>query len=445
MPPLLDARGLAVTALEPGSLERFEAALASLHGGPGDALASIDEALAADPAFVAGHCLRAAALLLAGACSRDPRLAQSTAALQSFGQRGDERERRHAAAALTWAEGDPRLALQRYGELVVDYPRDSLALQLAHALDFRLGQREMLRDRVAQVLPHWDERVPGFAHVLGMYAFGLEENGDYPRAEATALRSLALEPHNAAAIHVVAHVTEMQGRPDEGIGWLHATRDIWLANRGFAVHTAWHLALFHLDLDAGDAALAIYDELIAPEPSGSTAALVDASALLWRLDLRGMSLAGRWRELAAEWKRKSLRGERAFNLVHALIAFTGAGDARPAREVAALLRHDPITREANTADDLALSVPLSVALQAFGRGDYAQAVEAIDSVRAAAHRCGGSVAQCDLIHLTLTEAALRARHTRLARALAAERAARKPDSALNRWLFARSGLPLGSL
>jgi hypothetical protein len=54
-----------------------------------------------------------------------------------------------------------------------------------------------------------------------------------------------------------------------------------------------------------------------------------------------------------------------------------------------------------------------------------------------AHRCGGSLAQCDLIHLTLTEAALRARKAQLARALVAERAAQKPASRLNRRLQQR--------
>ena len=64
--------------------------------------------------------------------------------------------------------------------------------------------------------------------------------------------------------------------------------------------------------------------------------------------------------------------------------------------------------------------------------------------RAIAYRCGGSVAQCDLIHLTLIEAALRSAHAPLARALAAERSARKPDSPLNRWLFARAGAVAGA-
>jgi hypothetical protein len=64
-------------------------------------------------------------------------------------------------------------------------------------------------------------------------------------------------------------------------------------------------------------------------------------------------------------------------------------------------------------------------------------------VRARAERCGGSVAQCDVIHLTLLEAALRGRRARLAQALAAERTARKPGSRLDRWLFARADAAVG--
>jgi hypothetical protein len=66
-------------------------------------------------------------------------------------------------------------------------------------------------------------------------------------------------------------------------------------------------------------------------------------------------------------------------------------------------------------------------------------VEWLKRVRHIARRCGGSLAQCDVIHLTLTEAALRARQAQLARALVAERAARKPASRLNRLLKQRLG------
>src|SRR5262245_22043479 len=444
MRPLLDARGLAVSTHDVDSLNRFEAALASLHSGRGDALIRIEEALAHDPHFVAGHCLRAAAFVLGGELPAEQALAASISVIERYSDRANDRERRHAAAARAWLDGDAKLALERYGDLVVDYPRDSLALQVGHALDLRLGQREMLRDRVAQVLPYWDAAVPGFGYVLGMYAFGLEETGEYARAEATARRALELEPDNVAAIHVIAHVMEMRGRAQEGIAWLESTRETWAASSGFAIHIAWHLALFHIELDATDTAVAIYDQMVAPSPTSSTAALVDASALLWRLALRGMALRARWRRLGQCWKRKPLAGQRAFNLVHAVIAFTAAGETELAQQVSGLVLKDRATRSANTADDLALAIPLSEALQAFGRGDYARAVEAINAVRAIAHRCGGSVAQCDLIHLTLVEAALRSERAQLARALAAERTARKPNSSLNRWLFARAGAMAGA-
>jgi tetratricopeptide (TPR) repeat protein len=436
--PLLDARGLSVSTSDRESLGQFEAALASLHGSRGDAVVRIEQALARDPHFVAGHCLRAAALVIAGEAPGGFELTTSIHALERHCAHANDRERRHGAAARAWFDGDVARALEIYGALVVDYPLDSLALQVAHALDFRFGQREMLRDRVAQVLPHWNESVPGFSHILAMYAFGLEETGDYLRAEIIARRALRLEPHNAAAIHVIAHVLEMQGHARQGIEWLESTRDQWAANAGFAIHIAWHLALFYLDLDAGSRALSIYEEAIEPRSTGSTAALVDATALLWRLELRGMNPGSRWRPLADGWSREPLGGQRAFNLVHAVIAFAAARETVMTQRVLGLLRDDPATRAANTPQDLELAVRLTEALQAFGSGHYSQAVAELNAVRAIANRCGGSVAQCDLIHLTLVEAALRSQRAQLARALTAERTARKPDSPLNRWLFARA-------
>jgi tetratricopeptide (TPR) repeat protein len=436
--PLLDARGLAVSTSDRESLDQFEAALASLQGARGDALARIALALARDPHFVAGHCLRAAALVIAGEapCARE--LASAVGELERLWAHANERERRHGSAIRAWFDGDVARAQDLYGALVVDYPLDSLALQVAHALDFRFGQREMLRDRVAQVLPHWHQNMPGFSHILAMYAFGLEETGDYLRAEVIARRALELEPRNAAAIHVLTHVMEMQGHARQGIEWLEATRDAWTASAGFAIHIAWHLALFYLDLDAAGRALSIYDEAIEPRSTASVAALVDATALLWRLELRGVSAGARWRPLADCWSREPLRGQRAFNLVHAVIALSAARETAMAQRIVELLRGDPATRTANTPQDLELAVRLTEALLAFGRGHYSQAVAELSAVRAIANRCGGSVAQCDLIHLTLVEAALRSQRAQLARALTAERTARKPDSPLNQWLFARA-------
>jgi tetratricopeptide (TPR) repeat protein len=308
---------------------------------------------------------------------------------------------------------------------------------VAHALDFRLGQRRMLRDRIAQVLPAWDAAAPGYASVLAMYAFGLEENGQYDRAEKIARRALALDPRLPAAIHVISHVMEMQGRTGEGLAFLAATEAAWGEGTGFSVHLAWHQALFHLDAVDPLSALTVYDAQIAKPGASDASVLADASALLWRLQLRNIEVSGRWQALADRWEMHSLRGVRPFYIVHAMMAFAAAGRAAAAARAFEALPHTDAGGTSSSPPEDALAVPFCEALLAFARGDYAASVEWLGRVRHIADRCGGSLAQCDLIHLTFTEAALRARKARLARALVAERAAQKPASLLNQLLQQR--------
>jgi tetratricopeptide (TPR) repeat protein len=437
MTTLPDSAGLITSTGDPLSLERFEQALASLFRGDGNAVPAIERALGRDPGFAIGHCLRAATLVLGGADARTSALAASVPAIERNSS-ANERERRHAAAARHWLDGDVARAAGLYGDLLRDYPRDRLALLVAHGLDFRLGRRDMLRDRIARVLPHWDARDREYGYVLGMHAFGLEENGSYDHAWAAAHKSLDLIPDNAAAIHVIAHVLEMRGPPDKGIAWLRKTQPIWAGNASFRIHLAWHLALFQLDADAAADALSTYDDLIAPHLDGGNNGLVDASALLWRLQLCGAGSQWRWREVTGLWMRRRTIGGRAFDLVHAVMAFAASKQHALAQRLAKRLKGDSMLRARSGNEELALAKPLTAAIMSFCRGDYDGTVESISAIRAAANRCGGSVAQCDLIHLTLLEAALRGHRKRLARTLAAERAARKPASRLNRWLKARA-------
>jgi hypothetical protein len=136
--------------------------------------------------------------------------------------------------------------------------------------------------------------------------------------------------------------------------------------------------------------------------------------------------------------RRHIIGNRAFDLVHAVMALAASKQHALARRLAKRLESDTMLRAHSGNDELALAGPLIAAIMSFSRGDYDGAVESISAIRAAADRCGGSVAQCDLIHLTLLEAALRGHQKRLAQTLADERSVRKPASRLNRWLKARA-------
>jgi hypothetical protein len=233
---------------------------------------------------------------------------------------------------------------------------------------------------------------------------------------------------------------EMQGRAREGLALLAASESAWIDGTGLCVHLAWHRALFHLEADNPDGALAVYDGQVANVRAPDISALADASALLWRLQLRNVDVGGRWRLLADRWEKQPLIDVRPFYVVHAMMAFAVAERTAAAGRVLEALPHFDARGALASPPEEALAPPLCEGLLAFAASDYAACLEWLVRVRDIAHRCGGSLAQCDLIHLTLTEAALRARKARLARALVAERAAQKPGTRLNRLLQRRLGM-----
>jgi tetratricopeptide (TPR) repeat protein len=435
---LTDCRGIPVSTSDRSLLQKYEQGVDLLASYFLDPLEVIEEMLSQEPTFPAAHCLRAA--LAVGATDRSlvPMLKESVEAVESLGKRANERERAHIAAARKWLAGDFEGAVRAYGDILLDYPRDLLALQTAHLGDFYLGASTMLRDRVAQVLPYWDASTPGFGYVLGMYAFGLEETALYAKAEDTGRRALELNRRDPWAVHAVAHVMEMQGRLRDGIEWLSSREADWSRNNAFAYHNWWHLGLYYLDLGETNQALDLYDRRIRPTQSQVPLEMIDGSAMLWRLGLRGTDVGQRWERLADCWAPLADHAYYAFNDVHAVIAFVGAKRFDAAERVVALLERKAQERDTNAMMSRDVGLPIAKAIVAFGRGDYAACIEHMLPVRTIAHRFGGSHAQRDLVHLTLVEAALRARNFKLARALVSERTQLKPTSPWNWQLTARS-------
>jgi tetratricopeptide (TPR) repeat protein len=435
---LTDFRGNPVSTHNPRALERYEAAQSLLHGYYGDPLGIIDEAVAEDPTFVMGHVMRAGMMITASDKCVEPMLRESVQAAESLHAIANERERRHTVAARAWLDGDLEVALRRYADILIDHPHDTLALQVGHIGDFLLGRSAMLRDRVAGILPAWNMRMPDFGYVLGMHAFGLEETNLYEEAEAQGRRALDMNRRDPWAIHAVAHVMEMQGRIEEGIAWLTSRREDWASDNMMAVHNWWHLALFHLDQDEVQQVLAMYDKRVREEASGQVLDLIDASAMLWRLMLRGLDVTERWRELAAVWQARGGEGYYAFNDVHALMAYLGAGDAHAARALIEAMEAAAQGSGTNAMMTREVGLPVAHALRSFVQEDYGRTVELLRDLRLVAHRFGGSHAQRDVLVLTLIEAALRDGARNLAKALTAERLALKPASQGNRRLAARA-------
>ena len=398
------ALGSGATTVAAEAYERALAAFQSWHSGADEQLAS---ALQEAPGLVRGHVLQAYLLV----SSRDPRRIRLARPLlvRAASLRASEHERLHFGAIAAAAAGDYELATARLDELLRTHPRDALALQVANTFDYFTGEATRMLERVEAVLPAWSDDMPGYHAVLATHAFALEECGEYERAEEAARAALALNPTDVRAHHVMAHVFEMTDRPDEGVRWLSEQTAPLGVDRFFTTHCWWHLALFHLTQGQTDRALSLYDDFIRPDYSADIADLIDAAALLWRIQLRGGDTGKRGAELAAAWAPRIHDNYCTFNDLHAMLAFVGARDWERAQrlEAALVASHSTQTRYGETTRHLGL--PACRALIAFGRGDTTLATTLLASLPALAHRLGGSHAQRDVLHLTLMEAVERIR------------------------------------
>jgi len=424
-----DPLGLDLTGANDASAQDYALGLRQLQCFTGDPVAAVDQAIAASPGFVMGHVLKG--YLFALSTESDAMAVARACHAAAAGLKGTTRERAHVAALGALTEGSWNRAGQVLAAVSADQPRDVLALQAGHQIDFFTGNALMLRDRLARALPAWDILMPGYHAVLGMQAFGHEEMGDYGAAERLGKRAVELEPRDGWAQHAVAHVMEMQCRQRDGIAWMSGAPQAWAEDSFLKVHNWWHLALFHYDLGQTKEVLDLYDREIFGGGPGIVLNLVDASAILWRLWLGGVDAGDRWQTLAQAWAPQAGAANYAFNDMHAMMAFVAAGRVDlvgrllDAQDVAMAGAGD------NATFTRQIGNPLTRAMLAFGQGDYLETVRLILPVRAIAHRFGGSHAQRDVIDLTLIEAAIRADDRRLAFALTRERAARRPASPLS--------------
>lgn len=436
-----DYAGHAISGANAESIAAFERATHELRCFIDDPVASVDRAIQASPAMTMAYALKAWLHLLGTEPAGRPIALDCLEQASSLS--ANEREEGHLRAIRLLIEGEWRAAGRVLEDLSAAYPRDALALQAGHQIDFFTGDSRMLRDRIARALPAWSETLPGYHALLGMYAFGLEECGDYDRAEEYGRRSVTLEKRDGWAWHAVAHVLEMQGRALDGMVWLSSELQPWADGSFFAVHNYWHFALFQLELGQPEQVLDLFDGPIYGQRSNVVLDMIDASSLLLRLELRGVNVGDRWHALADHWAPLVGAGNYAFTDWHAMMAFVGSH--RVAEQQAIL---ESLYRATRGSGDNAMfsrdvGLPAALAIRAFGRGEYAETLRLLRPIRSFAHRFGGSHAQRDLIDLLVIEAALRSGQHALARAFINERAARRPESPLVRLLAARlhGGVP----
>uniref|UniRef100_A0A7S2GFB6 Tetratricopeptide repeat protein 38 n=1 Tax=Octactis speculum TaxID=3111310 RepID=A0A7S2GFB6_9STRA len=262
---------------------------------------------------------------------------------------GEERELAHATAVEAWAGGDLRKATAVWEAWLLRFPRDLLALRASHEAHLALGEPRAALESIARVRPMWDSKVFGYSQVLSMHALAIAESQAHhghvaAEAEEMATAARNADKRDAWALHALCQIYTLQGRASEGASLLREHRDWWegLPELQAALRFGAHLARFYLErgnykaamrtvdtavceplegvgvrkelglvpkdehvgdddriAGSGDRAL-LGDEKVlrAPPP----AALSEATALLWLMELQGLPMAFRWSRVEKHWQ-----------------------------------------------------------------------------------------------------------------------------------------------
>ncbi|MEM9250187.1 MAG: tetratricopeptide repeat protein [Pseudomonadota bacterium] len=445
MKPHANADGLVFTATDPESAAAFSdltTAYLGMRRNTGDLLGDL---LARDPDMPMARCAQGYFAKLMGNDAHAKRANAISADLDALLPKlnATDRERRHAAALAAWTRGELEEATSHWEDILLEDPRDSLALRLAHFTHFYSGDGRRIRDSMARILPFWSDAQQDYGFVLGMYAFGLEESREYAKAETFGRRAVERNPADAWSVHSVAHVLEMTGRVDEGIAWVKDLETDWSTVNNFRFHLHWHRCLFHLERGEFDDVLQLYDsQVVADIFSGFYVDICNASSLLWRLEMFGVDVGDRWQTLAAVARAHVADKEMIFVSLHYLMALVSAGDTQAADEMIETIRTWSKLDDTQAKVCARVGLTLAEGLRDARNGNTAGAVEKIGRVRYCIDEIGGSTAQRDVFQMILLDAAACGQNALQARALYAERVGQKAHSS---WSWHGYGSVLASL
>jgi hypothetical protein len=412
---LKDQHGLAISTSSAEATVGFDRAVRAYLKYRTDVSQHLAHTLAADPAFGLAHCLAGYFAMLSYDLTKVPAATEAVRTARVMTMRATARERAHVEALDTWIAGDIDRSLTIWDEIVNEHPMDVVAIRLAHFNNFWLGRPEAMRASIEQVFPKWNRDMPGYGIVLSCRCFANEECGNYAVAESAGWAALEIDPGDFWGIHGVAHVMEMQGRRREGIDLLEKHEQYFSGGNNLIHHLWWHRALFHLEQREFDAVLDLYDRRFRNLASPLNQALPDlyidvqnAASMLFRLERQGIDVGDRWIEIADKAEARTGDCLSAFTQPHWMMAL-----AATRRDDAARRKLDAMRAFCLGTGTVArivgeVALPVSEAVLAHRRGEYAHAVDLMRPILDRMSQLGGSHAQQDVLEQVFLDSAVKA-------------------------------------
>ncbi|TNE36950.1 MAG: hypothetical protein EP347_09455 [Alphaproteobacteria bacterium] len=315
------------------------------------------------------------------------------------------RERLFCEAVLFQAAQRPRRALEKFLELAVSYPDDIAAIKWGQTQAFNLGHAEALLALGTALT----RALPEAPYAQGMLAFGLEQMNDLAGAEAAARRAVAIQSDDAWAHHALAHVFETDGRIEDGLAFLKSQSTSW-DDKGVFIreHNWWHMGLYLLDLDRKDEALANYDAHLWGEWPEFGQEQIGAVSMLWRMELRGVDVGGRWQSVAEKVLERGAEHLQPFHDIHFAFALSRLEDEQPVHEFLTSLEAHSKTVNAGMEEVWQkVCLPAAKGVAAYGRGEMGAAYNHMTPIMSELCKIGGSHAQRDLFEQCWLDAGMK--------------------------------------
>ncbi|MDG1206874.1 MAG: tetratricopeptide repeat protein [Pseudomonadales bacterium] len=394
MQQIENQQGLAFSADQISSVERFDDLIEAYLGSKADVMSKLTLILEQDQDMPMAHCFKAYLMKLGSDPRLLPGMDNAIEQLELMRPILNDREARHLTALTSWSDNQLKDTIRVLEELLTIYPHDVLALRINHHLHFYSGDAFAMRDSVATVLPHWQQGDKFFNFIVGMQAFGLEESGDYKQAEKSGRQAVEANPNDLWAAHAVAHVMQMQERFNDGIRWLTPLLQSWSNTNNFIYHLHWHQALFYLGINLPEQALEIYDEFLeTPIKDDFYLDVCNSTALLWRLERLGIDVGHRWESLSALSSQRIKDTELVFCSLHYLLTPIRLNQPSIINEaISSMSQWATIdSTQGRLAADVGL--PIAHAMLELARKNYSSSANKMDSVAQRLHEIGGSHAQ----------------------------------------------------
>ncbi|SVC60228.1 uncharacterized protein METZ01_LOCUS313082, partial [marine metagenome] len=169
-----DELGLEYTSSHAESAVLFNQALTRYLASDATTMSQLEDVLFADPEMPMAMMFRAYLLKLAA----DPRFkVRIDQCLDTLVQRTDlnEREILHREALTLWRDNQLEEAAHAFDNIICQYPRDMLAIRVAHYLHFYGQGGNAMIGSLAEVVRSWQPDEPFYGYLKGMECFALEE------------------------------------------------------------------------------------------------------------------------------------------------------------------------------------------------------------------------------------------------------------------------------